>query len=753
MRHRWFRPDRTIRAIRSRLLEGSIIPLLATASVYFAPGAAETAPRILEPEPIVLPTIPEQFPYASDVALDGNRLAVATFQGQNLRNVYVYERSAQGTWGAPTLVMSGSGPYHAIPVHIALQGNLLAMTFHNQLQIAERSASGWRQSAVLNTPPGIRQMGTDVDIDGDTIVVSAVSTRAHALIYRKNAAGVWQYNGAVDGEPFDHETYDYFFGGDVDISGDTIVVGSTGYVTADNEPHARAFVFRNNNGAWVQSAVLGYPLQRPEPYGFARRVGIEGDTLILAEDVTLHMYRRAGATWSYVSSVRPPQVGIGPQGPSPAISGNLVVQATRGGSDPEGMYVYQRDGTRLQLVAKPVGSYSRFDVSGRTAIGADGGNLRLFQVPQDLSLPPLRQDDFQDGNAAGWAPFPATSWNVVASGSTRVYRQSNLASESRAILTGTDSPQQSVQADIKPIAFNGNDRWFGLATRYIDSSNYYYATVRSSNTALIRKMVDGVFQTLATRTLSIVPGQTYRVRLEAAGSQIRLYINDVPRLDAVDTDLSHGQAALLTYRTQADFDNVVVSSSPLLALFADAFYVAPPPDAPPSPSLWVETGTGVWGHPPEEPSDPDFPDDYAHLRNYRQTSINGGARSHVGVSTDNQSVQTRVVPTAMAGTGWFGVMARYLDDGNYYYLKVGNGEASIRKLVDGAIFELARAPFTPGIGNWYTLRLEVVGTSLRAYIDNRFLLKATDSSHSAGKYGVVTYRASATFDNFAVTQP
>lgn len=227
----------------------------------------------------------------------------------------------------------------------------------------------------------------------------------------------------------------------------------------------------------------------------------------------------------------------------------------------------------------------------------------------------------------------------------------------------------------------------------------------------------------------------------------------MPRLEAIDTSLSHGQAALLTYRARADFDNVVVSPTPLQTLLGNSFYVAPPPDAPPSPSQWIETGTGVWGYPPDQSSDPDFPDPYAHLRNYRQTSITGGARSHVGVSTADQNVQTRVMPTRMTTTGWFGVMARYIDDGNYYYLKVANGGASIRKLVNGTVVELARVPFTPSVNTWYTLRLEVVGTSLRAYINDRFLLEATDSSHAAGKYGVVTYRATATFDDFLATQP
>jgi hypothetical protein len=54
---------------------------------------------------------------------------------------------------------------------------------------------------------------------------------------------------------------------------------------------------------------------------------------------------------------------------------------------------------------------------------------------------------------------------------------------------------------------------------------------------------------------------------------------------------------------------------------------------------------------------------------------------------------------------------------------------------------------------WYTVRLEVVGAQLRAYINDRFLMEATDTSHAAGKYGLVTYRAAATFDDVDVREP
>jgi len=367
------------RSPRSQTLQIKVVSYLkhTIACLGFILGTAEAGPKYIEPTPAVFPPAPEQFPFASDVALDGNRLAVATSPTQSLRNVYIYERATNGTWSTPTLALTGSGPDHPIPVHVALQGNLVAMTFRSQLQIAEKTASGWVQTATFNTPPGIGDMGADVDIDGSTIVVGAdTADRVQALIYRKNAAGAWQYTGSVNGETYQPQIYDDFFGGDVDVSGNTIVVGAVGFTDPTSQPGPRAFVYTNINGAWVQSAVFGYPLNQPQPWAFARRVAIEGDTLILGEaGATLHLYRRSGSTWSYASSVRGPEVATGPQLPSPAISGDLVIQDIVGGDLGGSIHLYRRNGTQLQFVAKLTDESARFDISGRNVIGGDGTNL------------------------------------------------------------------------------------------------------------------------------------------------------------------------------------------------------------------------------------------------------------------------------------------------------------------------------------------------------------------------------------------
>jgi hypothetical protein len=51
------------------------------------------------------------------------------------------------------------------------------------------------------------------------------------------------------------------------------------------------------------------------------------------------------------------------------------------------------------------------------------------------------------------------------------------------------------------------------------------------------------------------------------------------------------------------------------------------------------------------------------------------------------------------------------------------------------------------------IRLEAVGSSLRAYVNGNLLLEAKDTSHVRGKQGVVMYKAAATYQDFLVWEP
>ena len=59
---------------------------------------------------------------------------------------------------------------------------------------------------------------------------------------------------------------------------------------------------------------------------------------------------------------------------------------------------------------------------------------------------------------------------------------------------------------------------------------------------------------------------------------------------------------------------------------------------------------------------------------------------------------------------------------------------------------------TPGV--WYRLRMEMVGNQLRAFVNGRLVIETTvDASEWGGKFGLLTYRAQADFDDIRVVTP
>jgi pectate lyase len=138
--------------------------------------------------------------------------------------------------------------------------------------------------------------------------------------------------------------------------------------------------------------------------------------------------------------------------------------------------------------------------------------------------------------------------------------------------------------------------------------------------------------------------------------------------------------------------------------------------------------------------------------------VAGEARAVIGGKTSDQVVQARVRQIAWSSTGtaerWAGLLARYVDDGNYYYLHLrSGGTLSLRKLVNGTITTLASAPLAVSLNTQYALRLEVVGNQLRGYVNGNLLLQATDSSHTAGISGLMTNKAATQFDDYVAYQP
>lgn len=171
--------------------------------------------------------------------------------------------------------------------------------------VFERNGTNWAQQAYLKAPNAGEKdyFGVSVAIDRDTIAVGAdledgyitstidnpndLSTSAGAVYVFTRTNGIWTHQAYLKASNADE--FDYF-GEDVDISGDTIVVGARqedGDINSTSEsPNnnglytGAAYVFIRDGNSWSQQAYLkaSNPDDRDR---FGSSVAIDGDTIVI----------------------------------------------------------------------------------------------------------------------------------------------------------------------------------------------------------------------------------------------------------------------------------------------------------------------------------------------------------------------------------------------------------------------------------------------------------------------------------------
>src|SRR5215813_12320058 len=148
----------------------------------------------------------------------------------------------------------------------------------------------------------------------------------------------------------------------------------------------------------------------------------------------------------------------------------------------------------------------------------------------------LFSDDFQDGNDNGWTKSSGT-WAVVSDGSL-VYRQSGTSADSNARAGSSTWTNISIQARVKPIAFNGADRYVGVMARVVNSNHYYFLALQNGNRLVLGKRAGGSLITLATKSFAFSTGAYTTLRIDAQGSSLSGFVNRTLQLTATDSDFA-----------------------------------------------------------------------------------------------------------------------------------------------------------------------------------------------------------------------
>lgn len=710
----------------------------------FAGGAANPGPLIIEETARL---VPPGGGNVDEAGVSGNTAIISSTLYDEETNdatwsLNLFQRSSAGLWQhARTLAQRSLGSLN-IPSGVAMSGNVAAVSL-DRVMVFEKSASGWSEVAVSQTQWPI----ADLETDGTTILATLANCAWSAQPLRRNASGLWGTFGFLQGSSAGcNPVYSLEDG---DISGNRAIVLND-VSDVDGRPEVRIYEV-GSALPWVHRATLTNPQSPDKPFGPS--VALQGDTaLVLGSDFDgVYVFDRdASGLWQHTGNISMPEWGSGAD--RLRLRGNFAFASYYSVDLQSGVIaVHQRQANGqfkyvARLVARqrfPTDSLSaHIDVSGQRIVVSGNGPAYVFDLPTTFTQPAPVSEDFESGSTSAWSTNPGSGFAVATTSTGRVYRQSSVLGDAIAVRSGVDWKNQAIEADITPMAFSGSNRWVGLVARYTDANNYYYVALRQSNVIELKRKQNGVFATLASEPLTVALNRTYRVRLQATGASIKVYVDGrfVTRFDDIAWDagegpvLPHGGVGVAMYKTKADIDNIYVTPDHFDRYFemSDArFYV----------NAWTQE-LGYWSASGEQ---------------FVQSTVTGDARALVGNVGKDQIVQTRVRPlqfAAASGSRWFGVIARYKDAGNFYYVTLRNSnEVSLRKLVNGQSFTLATAPLSVALNQWYDVRLAAVGTSLRVWINGKQVLAATDSSHTAGRFGLATYKTAASYDDVVAYDP
>ncbi|HEU5134519.1 MAG TPA: hypothetical protein VFU13_05185 [Steroidobacteraceae bacterium] len=684
--------------------------------------------RTISPTQQLLAPDPNYSFFGQAVAIDGG-WAIVLADRPGGRVALLYGRESTGRWAYRRVLLDVADTPENLRAGLEMKNGIAAVQLNATIAIFELINSEWQRAttlAPLRYPGGLA-------ISGNRILIGGSRCETYSgYIYQRGANGIWGITGRLpflggpcSSPPLEVElNYDY-----------ALVRVATRFAT----------VYRPTSS--LDWASVG-SIQIPEEASTA------GGPLALQKSTAVSpgsaIFRRTGTAWNHVGQLQPVDYGNGTGHAGAVEYRDGVLIASEGWSELHQytkpyLYLENAGGTFEHVgILETSGFTQDFEISNSTVfasfdlLGETG--VDVFTLPSPLRPARSITNDFNARDVSGFEQTAGSQFALAGNVSNYLYRQSATAGESVAVLADSDwNHYQSIEADITPTAFDGADRYVGLAVRYVDIANNYYVTWRSSNVIQLKRKVNGAFVTLAERALPLALNTRHHVRLSVAGSRLAVEVDGNQVLTANDTTFSRGRAALLTYRARADFDNVYASpTAPLNVNFNDwVFY-------------WFGFGRpftelgGQWEITGQQ--DPE---------GMSQTTTTGLALAYNGVATENQVITAnmRLDSFAAPSGAWFGLLARYVDEQNHYFLSVrSSNQLQIRKIVNGVTTVLKAVSFTAAPGAMHEYTFSVVGNELHAIVDGQLVATALDGELPRGKYGMGTYRAAATWQDFLVTQ-
>ncbi|MBB3112853.1 GH43 family beta-xylosidase/uncharacterized protein YjdB/lysophospholipase L1-like esterase [Paenibacillus phyllosphaerae] len=168
-------------------------------------------------------------------------------------------------------------------------------------------------------------------------------------------------------------------------------------------------------------------------------------------------------------------------------------------------------------------------------------------------------DNFDSSTASNWKTYGGT-WNL-SGGTYNV----NAGAGFKSVANATDFTNFSYSADVSISGGAANDN-AGLLFRVTDPTvgadnlKGYYAGIRKGGSIQIGRFNNG-WKELANIPYPIQTDTAYKLRVEAKGPNIDVYVNDELIASVVDRMWTHGAVGVRTHYLNAKFDNVSVTDT------------------------------------------------------------------------------------------------------------------------------------------------------------------------------------------------
>jgi hypothetical protein len=216
----------------------------------------------------------------------------------------------------------------------------------------------------------------------------------------------------------------------------------------------------------------------------------------------------------------------------------------------------------------------------RRPLSETDGNHRVLSYDRmyfnaDGTIQPvtmLVRDNFQDNNAIGWRTYGGT-WSVANGALT-----AGSSTGGKALLD-TNFSDLIYEADLTVTSGTGDAGLLFRVTQAgtgADSYYGYYAGLKPSGQVVLGRAANNWLQ-LATAPMTIALNTSYHVKVEASGSSIKVFVDDMttPKIGVTDTTHTTGANGIRVFNAAARLDNVSIRKPVIttgVAFYQDSNY-------------------------------------------------------------------------------------------------------------------------------------------------------------------------------------